>query len=470
MALCMSIRKTILISTVLLLFAGKVFCVDGLKIEINAPQWGNQRLQLVSYYNDGRYTQDTLRLSASGTGVFRSDLRYPEGLYMIYLDSVRFFDLLLADDQTFSVTVDPADFISGNRVEGSVQTEAFLSYSRFLAGAHRERTGLFNEFNRLKTEGKNTEEVTARMDSLNNRVIAFQDTFFETCGDQWVARFFKGLSPAAPGPYPAPRTMEEAIEESLYRKYHFFDPIDLQDPRFWYTNYFPKKIEQYITGVVEQIPDSIAKAASWLVEQAMGDSICGRMMLGKLMNYALSNDMMGLENVWARLAEDYYFKELVYTPDSVFLERLKADYRNIRNNRIGMQGQNLTLQDNTGREIQLYDLTGKLTLLYFFEPDCGFCKKTTPRLYEVYMKYKDKGLSVACICTTNHRKEWLNFIDEQGLSDWYNLWDPEFVSAFWQYYDTSTTPGVYVLDESHRIIAKKLDVDSLDRLFSMILK
>lgn len=443
---------------------------DNLKIEISAPQWKGETLKFVSYFNGNRYTQMVARLSDEGNGVFRSDRLYPEGLYLIYLDSVRCFDILLSDDQTFKIRVDTTDFVRNNRIEGAEQSEAFAEYSRFLADKHRERAQLLDEFNARKSGKGDAREIAGRIDSLNKRVVDFQETFFRKRDGQWVACFFKGLAPVESDRRTAPRTREEAMEEYRFLKYHYFDNIDLQDGRFWYTNYFPKKIDYYVSNIVEPIPDSIASAASRLVSFTLGDTLCAQMMLGRLVNYALTSEQMGMENVWARLAEDYYFKGLAYNPDSVFTARLQAEYRNIRYNRVGMQARDLALQDSAGTPTRLFDLPGKLTLLYFFEPGCGFCKKITPRIYnEIYKKYKDKGLTVACVCISDNRQEWQDYLNEGRFLDWRNLWDPERVSFFWEFYDTSTTPGVYVIDADHKIIAKKLDVENLDRFLSAAL-
>ena len=51
-----------------------------------------------------------------------------------------------------------------------------------------------------------------------------------------------------------------------------------------------------------------------------------------------------------------------------------------------------------------------------------------------------------------------------------NVWDPERTSFYWYWYDTSSTPMIYVLDKNHKIFAKKIDADTLKLIFEHELK
>ena len=54
-----------------------------------------------------------------------------------------------------------------------------------------------------------------------------------------------------------------------------------------------------------------------------------------------------------------------------------------------------------------------------------------------------------------------NVYTNADLSALVNVWDPNRESYYWYYFNTSTTPMVYVMDENHKIFAKKIDVDTL---------
>ncbi len=446
---------------------------DSLHIEISAPQLKGQQITLCSYFDRQVYKQDSLLLSSQGEGFFHKKEKIPEGLYMIYIDSMRRFDLLLGDDQDFRIAIDTTDLTGKNQVSGSGQTEAFFSYIRYLTNKQAERKKITDQM-RLHPEGsKENQLLKTKLSDLNKEVARFQQTFISQHEQEWVGLFFRGLEPVKTGPYPAPKNEEEGLQEFYYLKDHYFDNINLKDGRFWRTNYFPAKVLSYMQYQVEQDPDSLANVASRLVSQTLkGDSICFPMMLGTLFNYAISSTVMGMENTWARLAEDYYFQERSYWDDSTFLKNLKTEYQKIKYNRIGMKAYDMNLKDSIGNPVRLYGVGNQYTLLYLYEPACGHCKTETPKLYEqIYKKYAGKGVDIACVYIMTDKKEWMDFVQANHLEGehWHNLWDPDRKSYYWQFYDTNTTPSIYVLDKDKKIIAKKVSVESLDKLFDYLM-
>ncbi len=464
--------KIFIILALVIVWSSNVRSND-LNISIKAPQLKNKELALCSYFNGKVYKKDSLQLSDQGIGAFIQPQKLDQGLYMVYIDSTKYFDVLLSDNQVFQIEVDTTDFVEKNKVTGAPQSVAFAEYIHFLSGKQKERMKLYEEGKALKDANQDFSAITEKMEALNKDVQAFQETFFAQHKDLWVSLFFKGLEPVSTGPYPSPKTQDEAREEFYYLKDHYFDNIDLLDKRFWFTNYFPQKIETYMQRQVEGIPDSLANAASRLVAKTMKDTTCYQLMLSKLTNYALQSNLMGMENVWAKLAEDYYLKGLATWADSAFLSDIRSEYDKVRFNRIGMKARDLPLQDSLNRRVDLYSLGRKYTLLCFYEPSCGHCKKEVPALHDkLYKKYVDKGLDVVCVYRLKDKKEWLDFVNEHKLygPHWYNLWDSNNTSYYWQFYNTATTPSIYLLDDKKEIIAKKLNEETLDQLLNDLLK
>jgi len=129
-------------------------------------------------------------------------------------------------------------------------------------------------------------------------------------------------------------------------------------------------------------------------------------------------------------------------------------------NRVGDLAPDISLIDPYFAQISLYSIPAKYLVLYFYDPDCSHCKVQTPILFDIYLKYRNKGLEVLAVCVTTDVQRWREFI-EQDNWNWVNGSDPYFTSDFRNDYKVLTTPMLYVLDSSRKILATNLGVADL---------
>tara|TARA_B100000941_G_scaffold153629_1_gene108920 strand:- start:1437 stop:1856 length:420 start_codon:yes stop_codon:yes gene_type:complete len=124
------------------------------------------------------------------------------------------------------------------------------------------------------------------------------------------------------------------------------------------------------------------------------------------------------------------------------------------------------MKDTSGTIYSMQDLDAKYTLLVFFGPTCGHCKKEMPKIKKSLDSLRDKGvdIKVFAVATEFDKKEWKKFIKEQNTGDWLNVADinhddegnPVASSDWRDKYDIYSTPVVYLLDEKKKIIAKRI--------------
>lgn len=433
---------------------------------------------LAFYYNGKTYSKDTAKFNGKGVAIFDGSLkkdkekrRLEEGVYIVYFkkDTVnfnedKFFDLLIGKDQNIKVKADTANLVPV-ATQGD-ETVHFTNLVKFMSDKNKERKECFEK----KKAGKmDSTTFEAKMKSLSEEVEAFQKKEIESTKGSFYSEFVKGtISVDVPDFAELPDTARP-MARYQFVKNHFFDNINLSDPRMLRTPYFSGKVDNYMQRLIP-IPDSLYAAADALIEKSEGDKETYQTMLSKMMNYALKSNQMGMDKMWYNIAEKYYLSGKASWADSSWIEDLKAECKKVRYNMIGMPGKNLKMRGIDSTQIQLRDLrpeNGKneFVLVYFFEPSCGHCKKITPVLHDsVYVKYKDKGFEVFCCYTQTDKKEWIDFLDKHKLHDWVNVWDPNRESYFWEFYDATVTPGVYLLNKERKIVAKKISTQSLDQI------
>jgi peroxiredoxin len=169
---------------------------------------------------------------------------------------------------------------------------------------------------------------------------------------------------------------------------------------------------------------------------------------------------MGHDAVLLKLADDIYLSGKADWVTEEFKGDLSKQVEKIRPNLLGRKAENLIMDSYRGMFVSLYDIEKEFTILYFWEPDCGFCGEATPKLKEYYDKSKDSGVEVFSVCTGSDKAKWQKYIEDHDL-DWINGWDPERRTNFGFFYNVESTPLIYILDRDKKIIAKKIGIDDV---------
>ena len=171
---------------------------------------------------------------------------------------------------------------------------------------------------------------------------------------------------------------------------------------------------------------------------------------------------MGMDAAFVTLAKKYYLSGKASWADSTLLSNIRERVIKLQFNLLGSKAKDLKMKNIDGEMTTLHEVEAKYTVLYFWEPDCGHCKKSTPRLKtDIYDKFHDQGLEIFAVYTQDKKEEWEKFIADNNLFDFINCYDPLYQTNFRIYYDVFSTPTMYLLDKDKKIIAKRIDIDTL---------
>ena len=172
---------------------------------------------------------------------------------------------------------------------------------------------------------------------------------------------------------------------------------------------------------------------------------------------------MGMDRVFVNLADKYYLSGECWWADSTLLSKMGERVNKIKPNMLGEIAPDLKMEDVNGKWQQLKYIKADFTILIFWEPSCGHCKKEIPKLYELYKSIRDKGIEVFAVYTQNDTTEWKKFINEHVILDWLNVYDKYRITNFRNLYDIYSTPVIYILDKNKKIIAKRIGIDQIEK-------
>jgi thiol-disulfide isomerase/thioredoxin len=449
---------------------------QGHRIEVNINGLEDTTLILGHYFNQRMYVDDTTQINNMGKAIFEGDDSLPGGIYVMYLPNQRYFDVLIDDNQHFSVSVDTSNFVSTMEINGAEQPLAFNQYQRFIIEKQSAARELQQQLQAAGAESDEGKQIRSKLENINEQVKNYWNKLIDENPGTMLALFLNGIQEVEIPEFDMPQDAGNPdsllrIKKYQYYKSHYFDNLDVTDNRILRTPFFASKVDTYFSSILPQMPDSLLSEGISLIEKSRPAPKVFRFVVQYLFNYANDSQIMGMDKMMVGLAEKYYLSGEAEWADEEFLEKLGTRVTELKPTLIGNKSHDLKMQAYTGEYHRLHELPASATILVFWETDCGHCKKAIPKLHDLYQKQLiNKGVKVFAVYTQGNKPEWTKFIDEHELYDFINVWDPYRETAFRENYDIRSTPTVYVLGENKEIIGKRIAIEDIPPFIDHYLK
>jgi len=463
----------ILLSIISVIIIGSEVYADGYRIQLKINGIRDTTVILAYYSGDKQYAKDTIRINKKGIGIIEGEEKLHGGIYLVVFPNMNYFEMLISDEQNFSVETDTSDLLNSMKFTGSPENESFYQYQRYMKNQRDRSNELQKRLKENKDNADSAKIIKEQLKQLDKEVKETMKKIVKDNPNTFLGNFIKALI--------RPEIPEFEIDENVsnkdslkwiygfrYNKEHYLDNIDFSDERLLRTPIFHNKINDYFTKNLYQIPDSIMPEVEKVIEKARANEEVFKYVLNYLLNHFLSSKIMGLDEVFVNIAEKYYLSGQATWVDSTSLSKISEKVMKLKPNLIGNIAPDLLMATSTGEYAYLHQVNAKYTILYFWEPNCGHCKEETPKLHKIYENFKDKGVEVFAVYTQYKKEEWLNYINEHGLN-WINTFDPYHSTNFRNLYDVYSTPVMYVLNEKKEIIAKRISTESLEKMLNKYL-
>ncbi|WP_185969041.1 TlpA family protein disulfide reductase [Carboxylicivirga sp. M1479] len=459
-------KKLLLSILTLVAFASSSTVAQTTKIDVNIKGYNDSTLILGYYFNQKMLVKDTTTINSNGSYTFTSDQKLDEGLYIIYLDDKSYFDLLIGADQDFSVTTSKTDLLQQMSISGSAESADFLAYQRFLVSKQKEAEPIQEKL-KVSNDPQTKKALQDQIAALSSDMKSKYETTINKHPDSFLSIFLKATQEVAVPQMQAPANSsnpDSAVQRMRYDYYkaHYFDNFKMDDDRILRTPLFAGKLDQYFKKVVLQMPDTIIKESHRVIAMANGNYEMERYLIQHLFNMANESKQMGMDAVMVSLGETYYLSGHADWVDDEFISKLQERVDKIKPNLLGQTAPDFKMQSYTEEYYKLSEVRAEITILVFWEPECGHCEKEIPKLNdEVWKKFKDQDIKIIAVYTQWEKDPWVEFIHDKELTEWIHLYDPHNRSNFRNNYDIYSTPVVYILDKDKKILAKRIGADQI---------
>jgi thiol-disulfide isomerase/thioredoxin len=454
---------SILLSLVPVFLSGQL--KNGYEINITIMDLQDSTVFLAYHLGDKQYIKDTAKLDRSGNGIFRGQQTLPQGIYMIVLPGRKYFEILISDNQRFSLSCTFSDYFNTLKFTGSKENSAFVEYQKNWVTMQQTAIAISKRIQNNKQNNDSLKILGSVQKLQEENMKAYLKSVVKANEGNFLGTLVKGLLPidipkfTIPIGYKNPDSIRWVLNYN-YNKDHFFDNIDLNDERLIRTPLLYSRLDSFFTNVLIQSPDTINKEIDKLINKCSSNYKMFQFVSVYLFNHFRESEIMGHDAVMVKIADDIYLSGKADWVTREFKDDLRKQIDLIRPNLIGKKAENMVMDSYKGIFVSLYDVEKDFTVLYFWEPNCGHCQEATPKLKAYYDKPKDYSLEVFAVCTTADKEKWTKYIEDNKIT-WINGWDPKRISHFDFYYNVQSTPTIYVLDKNKKIIAKKLAVEEI---------
>lgn len=426
------------------------------------------------HFGEKKFIADSAFADANGHAVFEGDTLLNGGIYFIILPEKNYFEFMLTDDQTFEIRVKRDSLISTLQFKGSTENDLFADYQRFMMDMQMQRSELMQNLKLAGDDSLSKAKLNADLQELDKRVDAYWARITTEHPTTLLASVIKAMMPIEIPKFTAPQgaSNPDSLRWAMsynYNQLHYFDNINLNDRRLIRSPILVPRINNYFDHVLLPLPDTLIAAACMLIEKSKADSMMFQFVVQHLLNKFLTSDHMGMDGVFAKIAERYYLDGEAWWADAKLIDNIRENVECIIPNMIGKQAPELKLLNEKMQYVDLYDIKAKITVIYFWDIDCSHCKKVTPELKKLYTEYKPLGLEVFGVYTQGDQPKWMEYTREHGLN-WVNVWRPNIGSDFRKNYNVKGTPVIYVLDANKKILAKRISHETLAEILEIELK
>ena len=419
-------------------------------------------------------TQEQYSRNKDGFFVFEGDKSLEGGMYCILIKpNNQYFNFLIPNEEEqfdlkiyTQITTNASRELSGNlRFENAPDNQLFLTYKQFLGSMKMRASQMINQIKKLDRQKDSVllGKLTLQYDEINDKVLNYQKNILFNHPHTLTASIIKSTAPID-----IPLNIRSMAKKRHYNKIHFWDNFNFNDPRLIRTTFFMNKVLQFVDRICEQDVDSVSVACIQLLNEALnGDREMFRFLAVELLNKYAETDQVCMDGVYSSIAKKFYCNGHAFWLDAAKIEKICKDAQRMDYVRCGKNAPEIRLKNIADSSFfSLYNTKANFIAIFFWDPGCSKCAKTSQALKPIYDKWKSKGLEIVGICSKpwKQKKQCADKIKDLDIK-WINTSEEAYPLAYVKkFYDIRSNPVIYLLDDMKKIIYKKISAEQLDKI------
>ena len=438
---------------------------DTYRITLTVRNSSDTVMYMGYYYAEKTYILDTARRDKKGRFVFQSNRTLHPGLYFFSASTKRWVDFVVYHEKpVFSFTTDDADWVGNMEVKGSRENEVFFNYKR----------GSNSIYDEYEQRIMHSDSVTRRQleAEMQHRQRDLKNQYIREYPERMIALMMqatKDIYPSVPVVSASGDSLTQRQRYSFFME-HYFDSMPLHDDMLVRTpkGVFYQRVMDYFDVYLKGAsPEVIIAYADSLIERARPSRENFKWLVHTIKEKYLRSNITAYEAVAVHMIHRYYSSGDAFWCAASTIDEMTALADKWDRLLIGRTAPELILFDTLRVPHSLHYLPNRYKLLVFWSPTCGHCKTAIPAIYASYRRLSERydigAFAILSEPDDATRRLWHQFIADHDLQ-WLNLDGGEANIDWHDVYDVVSTPQVYLIDEENRIMAKKFNAESFERI------
>jgi len=415
---------------------------------------------LIGQLMEQQYRADTAKIDGNAI-VFQRSEPYPPGHYYAYFSDGTGIQLLITEDQTFTMTAAMPDAVATMVVNGSQDNELLYDALRYENGQQEQFRSLGAQLRSVSKASPDYERLQAERRGLVEQRMTFLEGLYAKAPSSLFTAFKRGgQNPQLRDFRTAGGQVDEEAQVVGFRK-DFWTGVNFSDERLLRTPVIFNKLKRYVKELTPQNADSIIAASDFLILKAIDKPEFFKFFANwiTLQYEPGKSTVMDAEAIHVHMITNYFTRDRAFWADSMTVYGLQQRASQMAQSLNGQQAPDITVPGLDGSDKRLYDLKKPYIAVFMYNPECDHCIEETPKLTKAYQSLKNE-LDVYAIALDTEAPKWKNFVRAYGLQAFTNVYDPTNRSIYKTYY-VDNTPELYLLGPDRKIVAKNLKVEQL---------
>jgi len=437
------------------------------KLVFNIKDCDDDKILLAIHYRDRHMLRDSAFNDGKGTFIFEGFGKYDDGMYSLISGKKRLLlNFIMDGNQKFIYNLDTTGNVNNFSVIGSPENAEMLRFQQKTADAQKKMAG-WREKKTMFEEQEIKDSAEYYSELMKNMNMEMEQFITELIDKNPTFLFSKLQKSYREIEIPDSPVHDDGSVDSLfqvvYYRTHYWDNFDLTDSRFLFLPSYEPRLNNYFRRVLWfQEVDTVNKYMDLMLEKTSSDSLMYRFLIEFLGREFERTNIIGYDGIFVHLVKNNHLAGKCTWMDEDLIRRFRMRIEDMEPILIGKKSVELILPDTTQTDIfrewiSSYNMPKKYRILWFYDHNCGTCKREALELKAVYDSLKNIGqlnFDVYAVNNTSEIDRWKQYILDNDYT-WINVGGTKGNVDWKTAYRINSNPQLFIINQDKVIILNR---------------